>query len=298
MDTTIHPTAPVVVGYDGSPGAELALDWAYDHARLEQRPLDIFHATGSSVGAEQPVTVAQAESVAAPRTSKRQRTLVEDAAQRIRGAGDTEVRTVLHHGGARSGLVGASRDAAVVVVGATSQGAVASMLLGSVAQGVAKGARCPVVIVRRSHSAGLRSVLVGTDCDPRSDAAVAFAFRVAAARSCRLTVLRCFWDATRLVGDVEKDEAGYEREWDELAAAISSHADRYPEVEVHLSLSRGFADRRLIKATHDHDLVVIGHHRMPLLDTVVWGNVTPVVVREAVGDVAVVPADVGHVDPA
>ena len=51
---------------------------------------------------------------------------------------------------------------------------------------------------------------------------------------------------------------------------------------------------RLIAATHSHDLVVIGHHRMPLLDTVVWGNVTPVVVREAVGDVAVVPADPGR----
>lgn len=298
MDTDLTTRAAVIVGYDGSLGAELALDWAYDHAQAEQRPLEIFHATGSSIRAGQPVAFARASSATDPRTSKRHHTLLEDAAHRVHTPGGIEVRTVLHHGGARAGLVGASRDAAVVVVGATGLGAVESVLLGSVAQGVAKEARCPVVIVRRSHATGLRSVLVGTDCDPRSDAALAFAFRVAAKRSCPLTVLRCFWDVTRPVGDVAPDEQGYDEERGELSGAIASHVARYPEVDVHLTLSRGFADRRLIKATHDHDLVVIGHHKMPLLDTVVWGNVTPVVVREAVGDVAVVPADVGDDDHA
>ena len=296
MTTDLIAPAPVVVGYDGSLGAELALEWAYDHARVEQRPLEIFHATGSPIRVRQPVAVARASSATEPQAAMKGHTLVEEAARRVRTPGGIDVRTVLHHGGVKAGLVGASRDAALVVVGATGLGAVASVLLGSVAQGVAKEARCPVVIVRRSHTTGLRSVLVGTDCHPRSEAALAFAFGVAAGRSCPLTVLRCFWDVTRPVGDVAADEAGYDKERSELARTVRAHVDRHPGVEVHLKLSRGFADRRLIKATHDHDLVVIGHHKMPLLDTAVWGNVTPVVVREAVGDVAVVPVDVGDDD--
>jgi len=290
MNTDLAPTHAVVVGYDGSPGSELALEWAHAHARLEELPLEILHATGAHRRVGEPVAVARGTSTA-HRTPPRERILVEDAAQRLRRTGDgLEVRTAVHASGARAALLAASHEAAVVVVGATSRGAVESMVLGSVAQGLAEDARCPVVIVRRSQASGLRSVLVGTDCTPVSEPAVAFAFRVAAARSCPLTVLHCFWDVTRPIGDVELQESGHDRARAELAAAVRPHHDRHPEVEVELKLSRGFADRRLIKATHDHDLVVIGHHKLPFLDTVVWGNVTPLVVREAVGDVAVVPA--------
>ena len=291
MDTHLDPRAAVVVGYDGSPGSELALDWACAHARLAHRPLEIFHATGASLRVAEPAASAPATSEAGRRTASRRLVRLEEAAGRIRDpSGGLEVRTVLHHGGARSALLRASRDASVVVMGATSQGAVESMVLGSVAQGVAKEARCPVVIVRRSHASGVRSVLVGTDLGEHSAPAIAFAFRVAALRSCPLTVLHCFWDIARAVGDVPPEDGGYDAERSTLAAAVRPHAELHPEVEVTLLLSRGFADRRLIQATHDHDLVVIGHHKLPLLDAVVWGNVTPLVVREAVGDVAVVPA--------
>ena len=164
MCTGPEPGKAVVVGYDGSPGSELALDWAYEHARLERRPLEIFHATDVVLGAAAPVALAHASSRADPHGPLRQHSLVEDAAERVRVPGGARVRTVVHHGWAPAGLVGASRDAAVVTVGATGQGATGSMRLGPVARAVAMGARCPVVVVRRSHATGLRSVLVGIDC--------------------------------------------------------------------------------------------------------------------------------------
>ena len=64
---------------------------------------------------------------------------------------------------------------------------------------------------------------------------------------------------------------------------------RHPEVKVDLLLSRGFADRRLVAASRDYEMVVLGHHRLPPLNALVWGSVTPLVVRDATSDLAVVP---------
>ncbi len=66
--------------------------------------------------------------------------------------------------------------------------------------------------------------------------------------------------------------------------------ERYPDVEVTVQLSRGFADQRLVAASLEHELVVIGHHPVTPLTDLVYGSVAPTVVEHAHGAVAVVPS--------
>lgn len=108
-----------------------------------------------------------------------------------------------------------------------------------------------------------------------------------------MTVLHCFWDSTGRTGDVDADDPACADERARLEEVVAPHRQRHPRVTTTLQLARGFADERLAAASDDHALVVVGHHRLPLLQRVVWGNVMPLVVRHATGDVAVVPSFLG-----
>jgi nucleotide-binding universal stress UspA family protein len=44
METTLIPAGTVVVGVDGSPSADRAVDWAVDQAVLERRQIALAHA--------------------------------------------------------------------------------------------------------------------------------------------------------------------------------------------------------------------------------------------------------------
>ena len=43
MENSLIPSGTVVVGVDGSPSCERALDWAVDHAVRERRQLTLAH---------------------------------------------------------------------------------------------------------------------------------------------------------------------------------------------------------------------------------------------------------------
>jgi nucleotide-binding universal stress UspA family protein len=265
----------VVVGLDGSWEADLAVDWGCRQARLEGRPLVLLHATGLPL--------------AAP-TGRRSGELLRAAKYRLRRTEpDLDVHIALVGGPARSALLDASTRASLVVVGARGKGGATSILHASVAGALAKAAGCPVVVVRRRPQARYDAVLVGTDGTAVSEPALGFAFRVAAARSLPVTVLHCFWDDTGRTGDVSDGDAGADEQRAALESIAAPHRHRHPEVTVDLLLSRGFADQRLVAASRDYELVVLGHHRLHPLDALVWGNVTPLVVRHATSDLAVVP---------
>ena len=140
----------VVVGYDGSHGAEAALDVALEEARTRGATLRVvgaWHAPAPLVG-----------SSAAPSSAAR---LGEDlrvaltqavdaaaAALRERGSG-VEIEAVVIEGQAVSVLTGEAAGADLLVVGSRGLGGFRGLLLGSVSHQCAQHAACPVLIVPR-----------------------------------------------------------------------------------------------------------------------------------------------------
>jgi nucleotide-binding universal stress UspA family protein len=133
----------VVAGVDGSETSARALSWALDDAR----------ARGGVVAAVHAWHVPFAMSLTA---GARDHSAFEQAAGRlldqvVDGTAseypDVPVERVLVGGSPADALLGAARDAALVVVGGRGVGGFRGLLLGSVSQQLAHHAPCPVVIV-------------------------------------------------------------------------------------------------------------------------------------------------------
>ena len=75
----------------------------------------------------------------------------------------------------------------VIVVGWRGHGAVRRLLMGSVSRGVVRGAKCAVLVVRRSQR--VRRIVVGFDGSPAARRAVALVGRLAPPRDGRVTLV-------------------------------------------------------------------------------------------------------------
>lgn len=91
-------------------------------------------------------------------------------------------------------LIGASEDAALLVIGSRRVGALASFFVGSVSTAVSLRAACPVIVVRGPEGlAGeRRGVVVGVDGREGSQSALAFAFDHASRSSAPLHAILCW----------------------------------------------------------------------------------------------------------
>ncbi|GAB7110567.1 universal stress protein [Streptomyces phaeofaciens JCM 4814] len=129
---------PVVLGVDGSPDCDMAVDVAFAEAAQRQAELVALHAwqpDKDSPGA-------------APESAEQ--LLAQAIAGRTDTYPDITVRLDLAGGKAGEVLLEASKAAQLLVVGARGRGGIAGLLLGSVSQGLMTHAHCPVVTVRRT----------------------------------------------------------------------------------------------------------------------------------------------------
>lgn len=127
------PDAPVVVGVDGSPGSTLAVTHAAAEAEHRGRPLLV-------VSAGTPVTdedVRRAEGLV---------TAGVDAARKEYPGLPVSGR-LWRSDDAATGLIEASGQAAVMVVGSRGRGGFTGLLLGSVSQALVHHAACPVLVI-------------------------------------------------------------------------------------------------------------------------------------------------------
>jgi len=301
MDSARVPAGSIVVGIDGSPASDAALSWAVEQAALEHRPLTIVHSAEplGFVGAKFLVPASgidyaqllQESRAAAEALLTSSTTRAHDRYPQL------VVHQVLSHVDPRSALLDLGHAAAMIVVGSRGRGPVASLLLGSVSVSVSKHAACPVVVHRPiSGDHPRHGILVGVDGTGSSRPAIEFAYRMASRRALPLTVLHCSWDPA-LVAPLRKGVLTSDDSAEQalVAESIAGMQERFPEVQVEVRLTRGFADQHLVKASHDYDLVVVGHQPLPMLDDIVHQSVAPTVVEHAHGPVAVasVPAGPG-----
>lgn len=131
----------IVVGVDGSEGADAALAWAIGEARLRGARLEVVHSFTYPIMGDLP-TVADADALFVQEAEA----ILERTVARSE-VGDVEFDARVVRGSAAAVLLDAARDADLLVVGSRGRGGFAGLVLGSVSQQCAQHAPCPIVIV-------------------------------------------------------------------------------------------------------------------------------------------------------
>ena len=184
----------IVVGYDGSDLADLALRWAVDTAALRHDPVEVLVASALSttMGAWAPTDHAYVDAM---------REVADQAEKRVLDLGHPEFRVRFVHGDAVQELVAAGEHASMLVVGATGHSRLAAGVLGSVSRHLATYAPCPVVVVRPSASDNPR-VVVGVEEGASSVPALKFAMERAEATGAPVTAVHAFQGLLPYAGEI------------------------------------------------------------------------------------------------
>jgi len=129
----------IVVGVDGSPSSMEALRWAATQARLSDAVLEVVHARFARNVVSEMIEGAEADELS----------ILERAITEARKVEPTiEVVGRITDPPAAEGLVDASRDAELLVVGSRGLGGFKELTLGSVSDQCSHHAHCPIVIIR------------------------------------------------------------------------------------------------------------------------------------------------------
>ncbi|PRC47174.1 universal stress protein, partial [Mycobacterium sp. ITM-2017-0098] len=173
------------------------------------------------------------------------------------------IRTEVPRSAPLAGLIDASKDAQMVVVGSRGKGTLGRLVLGSVSSGLIHHAHCPVTIVH-SHLGELPDaaapVVVGIDGSPASEAATALAFEEAARRDVDLIAVHAWSDVgRRLLQGAEWREHKQQAE-EILAERLAGWQERYPDVRIQRHVDFDQPARGLIERSRTAQLVVLGSH--------------------------------------
>ena len=223
------------------------------------------------------------------------RRVIEQAQTTLHASvGDSELpeaHTEVRHADVATTLVGASRQAKMVVVGSRGLSAIGRLLLGSVSSGLVHHAHCPVVIVHadEAQAADHKSpVLLGIDGSPASEAATALAFDEASRRGVDLVALHA-WSDVGVFPILGMDWHKYEDEGHEvLAKRLASWQEQYPDVHVRRRIVCDQPARWLIDESQQAQLVVVGSHGRGGFTGMRLGSVSSAVAQAAKSTVIVV----------
>ncbi|MBB5916245.1 nucleotide-binding universal stress UspA family protein [Nocardia transvalensis] len=290
--------APVVVGVDGSPGAEAAVRWAAETAVRRARPLRIVHGmdlvTANGVlGVYAVMAPPVVDSVRA-----HGRAVVARAEKLAREmAPGVPISTVVTADSGKHLLIEHSVDAYAVVLGATGTAGTLAHF-GSTLLAVTARAQGTVVVVRTDrdadgmiHDAG--PVVVGVDGSPVSEAAIVTAFGEAADRGAELVAVHAWsdWDYKRFAADGESmvpDAALEEAERAVLAERLAGWQEKYPDVLVTRKIYLASPAAHLRDWSKRAQLVVIGSRGRGALAGALLGSTANSLVQHAYCPVMVV----------
>ncbi|KUO06241.1 universal stress protein [Streptomyces caeruleatus] len=294
----------VVVGLDGSSESRAAAEWAAREAKLRGLPLKIVH-----VWEPVPEPMAQAPLLGAETQAHWTARVPREAAEgiRLRHAG-VEVTTEQRTGGAADALTEAAADAELLVLGSRGLSGVGGFMVGSVGLSVVAHAERPVVLVRPGEQAAdeheadpagvpsaatpYRPVVLGLDAMSPDDSVIEFAFEEAARRETGLRVIHGWnlppYYVYGLAADPQFHDEIARQQAAVLAEAVQPWRKKYPNVEVTEQTPSGSPGIRLVDASREASLVVVGRRirRSPLGAHI--GPVTHAVLHHATAPVAVV----------
>jgi nucleotide-binding universal stress UspA family protein len=273
----------IVVGFDGSDLADLALQWAVDTAAPTRARVEVVVAANvpSSLAAWAPVDNTYLDAM---------RVVADQAEKRLAELGYSPSCVDFHEGDALPVLVEAAKDAAMLVVGSAGHSALGAGIVGSVSRHLASHATCPLVVVRPALGEHQR-IFVGVDGGPSSEAPLRFAFERAARTGAPVTVLHAYDGHDPWRGEIglpahpglDKPEA--ERV---LAEAVAGVVADFPDVRVRRELVPMRPEHALVGASSEAALVVVGARGRNPFARLLLGSVSQHVLHHAQCPVAVV----------
>jgi len=272
-------TDGIIVGYDGSPGSDLALRWAAREASERGVMLTICHAWAPedlSLLIEPP--------------------LFEQARQRgeeIVDQGLRYVEPIVGADGAEKLLVGGSaarvlcehsQTAGMVVVGSRGRGRLAGVLLGSVAWQLAGHGQGRIVIVRGTGRPANRApgpVVAGVDGSAAARAVLEFAAEEAALRRVPLVAVCALADAPGSLGGARQLE-------EEFSSLMTTWEKEHPDVTVLRHVTDSSPRTALLEAAAAAQMLVVGSRGRGGVRGMTLGSVTSGLLHHAPCTVGIV----------
>ena len=284
-------SAPVVVGFDGSAKARSAVQYGAREALRRGCGLRIVHAFGWPVILP-PFHAPYDRNDRGPRAAMLD--LLAQTAHKVQADHPhLSVTTRLVDASPGAVLVGASRNAQLLVVGHRGLGGFYGLLVGSVAAQAAEHTRCPVVVVRGDCPSDAAPVVLGADGSSGANTAAEVAFAQAQLRDVEL-ILAHHQPARRRPTDAIA--TGNPEFWatvgDPAAGALGVGA-RYPDVKYRTEVAPGdsVASALITFARHTSaGLLVVGSRGRGGFRGLVMGSTSRILIEHAPCPVMVVPA--------
>ena len=271
MAVTTHG---ILIGYDGSPGSERALQWAVREARRRGSVLTVCHVCAPG-GLPAPPGGAAA-------TGHMEESALPHLAGGLRYArevmGPERTRPLLATGLAALVLCQLSADADMVVVGSRGRDGLPGSLLGPVSQQVCAYAHGRVVVVRGHwhEAAGYAPgpVVVGADGSAASRAAIAFAVEEAVLGEVPLLAVCALADSPGSLGGARPMQETFDRD-------MTWWAKQYPELTILRRITPGQPRAALLEAAAEAQLLVVGNRGRGGLQGMPLGSVGQAMLHHA-----------------
>jgi len=282
----------IVVGVDGSPASNAALDWAVAESTRRRLPLHLFCARGREM-------ILDASMLSAPgmveaiirEVRERADQLLEATTIRARDVSpDLTITVENSRDTPAASLIALSSRADTVVLGHRGHGVIPGALLGSVSLQVATHARCPVVVVHEPTPSAptAHGIVVGVDGSAVSVEALGYAFEEASSRGVPLEVVHAWWTTVSVGLTEEIRTAQVAQQQLTLSESLVGWSERFPDVTVGEHLPRGPAVLALVEQAKHAELLVVGSRGLGGFGRLLLGSVSHGVLQHARCPVAVV----------
>jgi nucleotide-binding universal stress UspA family protein len=273
-------TGTILVGYDGSPDADLAIEWAAQTALLEGVRVQV--AIVEDIGALPGVAWWPEDYWT---------DVAEHAQQVLTKAGIEESTIIRRRGALVPTLTALAHDAAILVMGSRGHSRASEFFVGSVSQHLARHAPSPVVAVRPTEGPADR-IVVGLDGSPGSAEALDFACRRARLTGERVSAVRAAkTDPVHLDGKGRLSDAlgafltGQEHQ---LSISVAKAAAENPDIDIEPEFIALPPADALVETSRHASLLVVGSRGLNAFSGLLLGSVSHEVLHRAHCPVAVV----------
>lgn len=303
IDSSDGDPRPVLVGYDGSTNAEMAVWWAADVARSSERTLRILTSyalpTMVALGVSAGYVVPALSSEEVHEIDLRHRTMLNELADRVRKQfSDLPIDTFLEQGAPATAILKASDDVAMIVLGTRGVGSAQGLLMGSVSYAVVHRAKCPVMLVPESSNRSVPGkVVVGVDGSSRSTQAAQWALSLATCMKRPLEVVTAWHypyqamvpEAGMMIGpNIEELRLALLRDAKHLVEREKHRLEGPHGTSIDANALEGSATDVLSEEAGPHDVIVVSSKSHSLLASVLLGSTAVSLAHRSRGPVVIV----------